>query len=198
MPTSAWLKAARARIGRAVLSTHGWSIDGGPPAVAKAVVCAAPHTTNWDLPFALAICWALELDLAWIGKDGLFQGAAGPLMRSLGGIAVDRSRRLNQVQAAAALFTTHERLLLLVPPEGTRGRAARWKTGFYYIAREANVPIVLAYLDYERKRGGFGEIFWPTGNLQEDEARIRAFYEDKRGKYPDNTTPVHFAPVPDA
>ncbi len=195
MSTPAWLKEARAKTGRAVLASYGWRIDGSAPNVQKAVICAAPHTTNWDLPFTLAICWALGLELAWIGKDSLFKGPAGPFMRGLGGIAVDRSKRLNQVQSAAELFATHDELLLLVPPEGTRSRAERWKTGFYYIALEAKVPIVLGYLDYERKQGGFGEVFWPTGNIHEDEARVRAFYSDKRGKFPEHMTPVYFAPT---
>lgn len=194
MSTPAWLKEARAKTGRALLASYGWKIDGGAPNVKKAVICAAPHTTNWDLPFTLAICWALGIELAWIGKDSLFKGPAGPFMRGLGGIAVDRSKRLNQVQSASALFAAHDELLLLVPPEGTRGRGERWKTGFYYIALEAKVPIVLGYLDYERKQGGFGEVFWPTGNIHDDEARIRAFYSDKKGKFPEHMTPVYFAP----
>ena len=195
MPTPAWLMEARAKTGRAWLATYGWTIDGEAPNVAKAVLCAAPHTTNWDLPFTLAICWALGIELAWIGKNSLFKGAAGPFMRGLGGIAVDRSKRLNQVQSAAALFEQNDRLLLLVPPEGTRGRSDRWRTGCYYIALEAKVPIVLGYLDYAKKRGGFGEVFWPTGNIVDDEARIREFYADKQGKYPECTTPVYFAPT---
>jgi 1-acyl-sn-glycerol-3-phosphate acyltransferase len=193
MATPEWLKKARVPIGRAWLAAAGWTIDGEKPSVAQAVVCAAPHTSNWDLPFTLAICWALEIELAWIGKDTLFKRGAGPLMRGLGGIAVDRSRRLNQVQSAAKLFEEHRELLLLVPPEGTRGKSDRWKTGFYFIAREAKVPIILGYLDFEKKRGGFGEVFWPTGDIRADEARIRAFYADKQGKYPANVTPVYFA-----
>jgi len=194
MASSDWVKRSREGIGRSWLATYGWTIDGAAPSVPKAVVCAAPHTTNWDLPFSLAICWALGLELAWIGKDSLFKNGAGPFMRGLGGVAVDRSKRLNQVQSAAQLFAEREELLLLVPPEGTRSRGERWKTGFYYIAREAGVPIVLGFLDYARKRGGFGEVFWPTGDIRADEERIRAFYADKQGKYPENTTPVYFAP----
>jgi 1-acyl-sn-glycerol-3-phosphate acyltransferase len=196
MSNADWRKKSRAQVGRTWLATYGWTIDGEAPAVPKAVVCAAPHTTNWDLPFSLAICWALGLELAWIGKDSLFKKGAGPFMRGLGGIAVDRSKRLNQVQSAAQLFEERDELLLLVPPEGTRSRGERWKTGFYFIAREANVPIVLGFLDYGRKRGGFGEVFWPTGDIHADEARIRDFYADKQGKYPANTTPVYFAPNP--
>ena len=82
MPTPAWLKEARAKTGRAWLARYGWTIDGGAPRVAKAVICAAPHTTNWDLPFTLAICWALGIELAWIGKDSLFKGPAGPFIVS--------------------------------------------------------------------------------------------------------------------
>ena len=195
MSTSPWLLDARERFGRAWLKTYGWTIEGVAPGIPKAGVCSAPHTTNWDLPFCLAICWALRIELAWIGKNDLFSGPAGPLMRALGGVAVDRTKSLNQVQAASALFEETERLLLMVPPEGTRGRAERWKTGFYYIALSAKVPIILGYLDYEKKCGGFGEVFWPTGNIVEDESRLRSFYAGKKGKFPDQATPVYFAPT---
>jgi len=185
MASSEWLKRSRAQIGRSWLATYGWSIEGEAPAVAKAVVCAAPHTTNWDLPFSLAICWALGLELAWIGKDSLFKKGAGPFMRGLGGIAVDRSKRMNQVQSAAQLSAERDELLLLVPPEGTRSRGERWKTGFYYIAREAKVPIVLGFVDFGNKVGGLGEVFWPTGDIRKDFEHLRKFYAGMKGKYPE-------------
>jgi 1-acyl-sn-glycerol-3-phosphate acyltransferase len=175
----------RNAIGRAWLRAFGWSIEGGPPPVAKAVVVAAPHTSNWDLPFALAIAWALDLDVRWIGKHTMFEIPIwGSFLRALGGIPVDRRERRDAVKAIADVFATHERLLLVVPPEGTRSAAKRWKTGFYYIAARAGVPIVLGFLDFGRRRGGLGEILVPSGDIEADFATLRAFYAPVRGRHP--------------
>lgn len=183
-------RLARRLVGRAWLAAFGWRIEGGAPAARKAVVIAAPHTSNWDLPFSIAVSFALDLDMSWIGKHTLFRVPFGSIMRALGGVAVDRRARHNAVTGIAALIDEAEELLLIIPPEGTRGRATRWKTGFYYIAVEAKVPIVLGFLDYERKCGGLGELFWPTGDIRADFERIRVFYEDIKGKYPERSGSV--------
>ncbi len=180
------LRPLRRAFGRAWLRAFDWSIEGDTPDARKAVVVAAPHTSNWDLPFALAVAWALDLDVRWVGKHTLFRPAArGRMMRALGGIPVDRRKRSNAVRAIAEIFDEHDQLMLLVPPEGTRGAATRWKTGFYWIAVEAKVPIVLGFLDYSRRRGGFGRVLVPTGDIHADFARLREFYADVKGKYPD-------------
>jgi 1-acyl-sn-glycerol-3-phosphate acyltransferase len=180
----------RRRIGKAWLRAFGWSVAGGKPDVTKAVIVAAPHTSNWDLPFMLAVSYALEIDIAWIGKHTIFAPPFGSLMRLLGGIPVDRRSRNNAVAAAVDVFRERDELLLVVPPEGTRKRAARWKTGFYYIAVGAEVPIVLGFLDYEKKQGGLGHVFKPTGKIDADMDAIRAFYAGIKGKVPGQTTDV--------
>lgn len=164
----------------------GWQIQGSLPAgAAKSVFIAAPHTSNWDLPYTLMVGFVLRLNMVWLGKASLFRGPWGPVMRWLGGIPVDRSRSNNLVAAsAAALVAAEGPVQLVIPPEGTRGRTRVWKTGFYYIALEARVPIVLAYLDYERKVGGLGGIFSPTGDVEQDMAQIKLFYAPIKGKRP--------------
>lgn len=179
----------RKRFGDAWLRAFHWSIAGGAPAVDRAVVIAAPHTSNWDVPFMLAIAWSLDLDIRWIGKHTLFEPPFGVFLKLLGGLPVDRRARHNAVDAAAELLKEYEargeRLLLVVPPEGTRGRAGRWKTGFYWIAKEAHVPIVLGFLDFGNKRGGLGDMLEPSGDIDADFRAIVDFYTPIKGKFPD-------------
>lgn len=179
-------------IGRSFLSAFGWHVEGGVPDVRKAVVVAAPHTSNWDLPFTLAVAWTLGIKIRWVGKHTLFRAPFGGLMRALGGVSVDRRGRHDAVTAIAEIVRAADELLLVIPPEGTRGKADRWKTGFYYIALAADVPIVLGFLDYGRKCGGLGTVFRPTGVLEDDVAAIRAFYGSIRGKYPENESEIDF------
>jgi 1-acyl-sn-glycerol-3-phosphate acyltransferase len=171
-----------AMLARAWLSSFGWRIEGAAPDVPKAVVVAAPHTSNWDLPFTLAVAAALGVRISWMGKHTLFRPPFGTLMRSLGGLSVDRRSPQGAVGAAVDLLARHERLLLVIAPAGTRGDAARWKTGFYRIAQGAGVPIVLGFLDYGRKVGGLGKVFTPTGDVERDMKAIQEFYAPIRGK----------------
>jgi 1-acyl-sn-glycerol-3-phosphate acyltransferase len=167
-----------------LLRCTGWRAEGDRPASAKYVLIAAPHTTNWDLLFFLAIAWHLEVEVSWMGKHTLFRGLFGPIMRALGGIAIRRDRASNLVDQMVEAFDRADSLALVVPPEGTRGYVAHWKSGFYHIALGARVPIVLGYLDYARKAGGLGPEIIPTGNMSEDMDQIRDFYVDIRGRHP--------------
>jgi 1-acyl-sn-glycerol-3-phosphate acyltransferase len=171
---------------RAFLRLNGWKVEGSLPAEArKCVLIAAPHTSNWDLPYTLMVAFVLNLNIYWMGKHSLFAFPFGPVMRWLGGIAVDRSRSTNLVSASAmALKAADGPVQLVVPPEGTRGRTTHWKTGFYYIALEAGVPIVLAYMDYARKVSGLGPVFVPTGDVDADMAEIKRFYAGVKGRRP--------------
>jgi 1-acyl-sn-glycerol-3-phosphate acyltransferase len=177
-------------IARLFLRLLGWEIEGVRPSSPRVVLIAAPHTTNWDFPITLAVAKVFGVKIRWMGKDSLFRFPFGGIMRSLGGIPVRRSQRNNIVQQMAEDLMKYDELALTVPAEGTRGRVEYWKSGFYHIAKTANVPIVLAYLDYTRKRGGFGPEILPTSDIRADMDRIRAFYADKQGKYPENFGPV--------
>ena len=170
----------------AFLRLTGWRVEGALPAHAhKSVLIAAPHTSNWDLPYTLMVAFVLHLNIYWMGKASLFRFPFGPVMRWLGGIAVDRSRANNLVAASAlALRESGGELQLIVPPEGTRSKVRHWKTGFYHIAREAQVPIVMAYMDYHHKRSGLGPVFQPTGDVEADMQAIKAFYAPFKGKNP--------------
>ncbi|WP_332749546.1 lysophospholipid acyltransferase family protein [Hydrogenophaga sp.] len=166
------------------LRLTGWRVEGALPAHAlRSVLIAAPHTSNWDLPYTLMVAFALRLNIRWMGKHGIFRAPFGGVMRWLGGIEVNREQSNNLVAASAkAIRESDGPLQLIVPPEGTRSKARYWKTGFYHIAREAQVPIVMAYMDYAHKRSGLGPLFEPTGDVDADMASIKAFYAPFKGK----------------
>jgi len=176
-------------IGRLYLRAFGWRLAGSLPC-RRAVVIAAPHTSNWDLPFMLAVSYALGAKPSWLGKRELFGGPLGWLLRRLGGIAVDRSAPQGLVGEAVARFGERDELFLVIPPSGTRARAPYWKSGFYHVARGAGVPIVCAYLDYRARVGGIGLSLTPSQSIGADMDRIRAFYADKQAKFPAQMTPV--------
>ncbi len=169
------------------LRLAGWTIEGSLPTNGdKSVLIAAPHTSNWDLPLTLMVAFSLRLHVYWMGKEELFKPPFRGIMMWLGGIPVDRKKANNLVNASIeALRAADGPLQLIVPPEGTRSNTRFWKTGFYYIALGAQVPIVMAYMDYDAKRSGLGPVFLPTGNVEADMATIKAFYAPMKGKNPD-------------
>ena len=171
----------------AFLRLTGWKVVGELPSNAvKSVLIAAPHTSNWDLPYTLMVAFALRLNVYWMGKTSLFKPPFRGVMMWLGGIPVDRSQSNNLVAASsAAIMRATGPLQLIVPPEGTRSGTRFWKTGFYYIAAGAGVPIVMAYLDYDKKVGGLGPIFTTTGDIDADMDAIKAFYAGVKGKNAD-------------
>lgn len=162
----------------------GWRIEGIDVLPAKAVLIAVPHTSNWDFPFALAIGAHYRLRINFMAKDSLFCWPIGGLMRWLGGIPVDRSKRSDAVSLMIAEFARRDEMHLVIAVEGTRDAVDKWKSGFYHIAVGAQVPIALAYVDYPNKRGGIGALFQPTGDYVADVNEMRLFYRDKTGKHP--------------
>lgn len=184
----------RRSIGRAVLWSRRWRIEGDPPALPKYVFIAAPHTSNWDLLYLLAISFASGVRISWLGKESLFRWPLGLVLRPLGGIAVARDQRSGLVASLAREFAAADRLIVVVPPEGTRSRTDHWRTGFYRIACAAEVPIVCGYLDYSRRVGGFGPVIEPSGDIAVDLALFQEFYADKQGKYPDEHSDIALRP----
>ena len=170
----------------AVLKLAGWKVSGQLPANGrKCVMIAAPHTSNWDLPYTLMVAFALRLNIYLMGKEQIFRPPFRGLMMWLGGIPVRRESANNVVAASIeSLQSADGPVQLVVPPEGTRSKARYWKTGFYYIAVGAQVPIVMAFMDYERKISGLGPVFEPTGDIEADMVTIKAFYAPFKGKNP--------------
>jgi 1-acyl-sn-glycerol-3-phosphate acyltransferase len=171
-------------IAQTILHLLGWKIEARLPKTRKFVLVGAPHTSNWDFIMMLLIMNALGLQLNWVGKDSLFNGSFGRLMHHLGGIPVDRSAHNGFVDQMVAEFNRREAMALVIAPEGTRGKSEYWKTGFYYIAQGANVPIALGYVDYASKAGGIGGSLQPNGDIHADMAPIAQFYSGITGKHP--------------
>lgn len=180
----------RKSIGKAVLRISGWAFEGPLPAARRYVLIAAPHTSNWDFVYMTAMSWVTGVRLSWMGKASLFVFPFGLLFRAMGGIPIRRDRRTSLVDQCAQRFAERAELVLAVPAEGTRGRGTTWRSGFYHIARRAEVPVVLGYLDYARRRGGLGPELRPSGDMRADMDFVRAFYADKTARYPERfTTP---------
>ncbi len=167
-----------------VFKCAGWKTDGHKPDLPRYVIIAAPHTSNWDFIYTLCLAFIYRLNPVIMMKNAWFRWPLGLLFRWLGALPIDRSQADNVVTRSIAKFHQRDRLILVVPPSGTRKRVLYWKTGFYHIANGAGVPIVLGFLDYRRKVGGFGPIVQPTGDIDADMALIRNFYRDISGKYP--------------
>ncbi|HEY1015728.1 MAG TPA: lysophospholipid acyltransferase family protein [Herpetosiphonaceae bacterium] len=172
-------------LARQALRLVGWRIEGQPPELKKFVVIGAPHTSNWDTAIMIAAGLYYGVRIHWLGKETLFKKPWGRLLMWLGGVPTRRGTNENAVDQAAAAFAGSESFVLVVAPEGTRGKASYWKTGFYYIAHAAQVPILFAYIDYRRKVVGVSpELLYPSGDIEADFAVIREFYSKVTPKFP--------------
>jgi len=180
----------RALIGRWFLKLIGWTRVGGLPSIDKFVFIAAPHTSNWDLILMIAAAWSMKAHVHWLGKHSLFKWPFGWMTRAVGGLPVDRRKPQGLVAQAVELFARSDVLFLAVPVEGTRGRRDHWRSGFYHIARGADVPVATGFLDYGTRRCGLGELIHLTGDMTADMDRIREFYRPVKGKYPELQGPV--------
>jgi len=171
-------------IARSILRLIGWRSHVVLPPTSRYVLIGAPHTSNWDFVIALLFMTMEGLPVRLMGKDSLFRGPMGVFMRSLGAISVNRRESTNMVDQVAAKFYEYDELIIGLSPEGTRKKTPCWRTGFYYIALKAKVPIVMAYIDYGNKVCGLGPSIIPTGDIQADFMIIRDFYSGIVGKYP--------------
>lgn len=168
--------------GRLALALAGWGFEGQLPNRRKAVLIVAPHTSNWDFLVGVAAVFALGVRVSFLGKHTIFRRPFGPLMRWLGGIPVDRTASTGVVQQTVERFHAADELLLGLSPEGTRRKVSRWKTGFYYIALGAGVPIVPVALDYGRQTVRFGAELTPSGDLATDIRLLEAFFATASGR----------------
>jgi len=169
-------------LGRSLLRLGGWRVVGDLPDVPKLVVIAAPHSSNWDGIWGFAAKLALGLEVRVLGKAQLFWWPLGPLLRRLGAIPVDRAAAQGTVGQAVALIRGSRRIWFALAPEGTRKRVERWKTGFWKIAHEAQVPILPAYFHYPERVIGFGPLFQTSDDMAADIAALRAWYRPWMGK----------------
>ncbi len=177
---------------RALLALLGWKIKGDFPSDKKMVVIFAPHTSNWDFVLMLMVRFCYKMKPAFLGKHTLFKAPTGWFFRMLGGIPVERSSSHNIVDQVVKVLKQREEVTLALAPEGTRSKTSKWKSGFYYIALKAKVPLLMAYLDSETKTIGFGDKIELSGNTQVDLQKIKDFYKDKRGIRPELESEIAF------
>jgi 1-acyl-sn-glycerol-3-phosphate acyltransferase len=164
----------------------GWKTEGDLNLLPKKFVAImAPHTSNWDLLFALGTLTALGIKFNWFGKKEAFRWPFAGLFKLLGGIPIERSTRHNMVEQTAALIRSRERVIIGIAPEGTRSNSKYWKTGFYRIAHQAAVPIAFGFLDWKRKVGGIGPLMETTGDIEKDLKVIRSYYKGVTARNPE-------------
>ncbi len=176
----------KAFLGKLILKILGWKSDYPKDyMVDKFVMIAAPHTSNWDLVYALAVFWKYKIPVKFFIKDTFTKGLHGGLFKTMGAIGVDRSKTGNLVHHAAATIQKMDKVALMVPAEGTRSKVKKWKTGFYHIAKKANVPVALGYLDYKNKVAGVGDLLTLTSDFDTDMKKIEDFYSTITAKYPE-------------
>lgn len=168
--------------GRFWLRVLGWRFEGEIPNVSKAVIVAAPHTATWDWPIGMLVIFSVGIKVYWLGKTEFVNGRFRPILHWLGGIPVDRSAANGVVDQTAQQFRVRNHFLLAIAPEGTRAMVPRWKLGFYYIARAADVPIIAVGLDYGRKKIPISPPISPHQSLATVVQQLAAFYEPVRGK----------------
>lgn len=170
-----------------ILKLLGWRIhEYQPDDVKKAVICVAPHTSNWDFVIGKIAFGYYGIPTKFLIKKDLFFFPLGILLRKLGGMPVDRNKKSNITQQAVEYFNTHDEFFLVFTPEGSRNYQPDWKKGFYHIAMNANVPIYLGFIDYKNKTGGFDGKFEPTGDVTNDILEIKRRLAKYSGKFPDN------------
>lgn len=171
-------------LGRVLLGWMGWRLGDPFPNVPKAVAVVAPHTSNWDWVVGTLASFAIGLRTRYLAKHTLFVGPLGWLLRRLGGIPLNRKAADGVVEQMVAEFERADQLVLGITPEGTRKPVRSWRSGFYFMAHGAGVPIVPAYMDWPSRTIGFGPPFFPTGDRRADMKSLRQFFRPYRGKFP--------------
>jgi len=171
-------------VARAFWAFSRWRLVTEPAPDRPTILIGAPHTSNWDFVFMLAITWRLDMRIRWLGKKSLFRGWRGPIMKGLGGIPVDRAAPSSVISEVLDRIRSGDAFGLVVTPDGTRSGHTHWKSGFYRIAREAQIPVTLGYVDRTTMTTGLGPTFELSGDVSRDMDRIRAFYKDKSGVRP--------------
>ncbi len=192
----------RQRFARWLLSRFGWSVrfDGLPgPA---GILLVYPHTSNWDFILGLLAKWQMDRPYRFVAKDSLFRGLAGAtvgrLLRRWGGWPVDRSQKSGIVEQLAEAMRTEPFFWVAITPEGTRGYTDYWRSGFYHLARRADVPVALACIDYGRREASVTEFVRVTGDVDADLGRMRAYYAGKVARRPESAGRIAFRERPES
>ncbi len=172
-------------LGRSILRLMGWEVEGVFPQQRKLIIVAAPHTSNWDFVFGMAAILALNLHCNWMGKHTIFRKPFAGMMRWLGGIPVYRERPEGIAEQMAGHIKNADAMLLVITPEGTRSKVENWKTGFLRISSAAECDILLASLDFAKKRIRVGDVFSTSNDVEQDVTRVREYFSQFTPRHPD-------------
>ncbi|MFZ1705192.1 MAG: 1-acyl-sn-glycerol-3-phosphate acyltransferase [Saprospiraceae bacterium] len=171
---------------RLILKIWGFKQTGHyPKEIKKKLYAVYPHTSNWDFPLGILMKGAIPMDVNYVAKDSLFKWPYAWIFKALGGIPVDRNKRTHFVDNMVDLYNKYDVLSFAIAPEGTRKKVGVWKTGFYYIALKAKIPLILVKFDYKNKEVHYSDPFWPTGNFDKDMIFIAKHFEGTIGKNPE-------------
>ncbi len=179
------------KLGRFILKLFGWKVVGDLPQDKKYLVVVAPHTSNWDFTVGLFARFSMGVKINFLAKNQLFFFPLGLLLKALGGAPVDRSKKSKTVEQVVEIFRSHDEFKLAITPEGTRGPVTRWKEGFYHIACQAQLPIVMVGPDYSTKELRIHEKFQPSGDIDRDFPKILEFFRTIKGCYPKDIPEYH-------
>ena len=175
-------------ISKVILWILGWKVEVNYPAdLKKYVVIAVPHTSSWDFPLGLLVRSAINRDIKFIGKHTLFKPPFGWIFRALGGYPVNREKSTNFVKAVVKIYEREDEFACLLAPEGTRKKVDKLKTGFYFIAKRANIPVIMVKFDFGNKKITFSEPFYTTDDQEADFAFIDNYFRGTRGKRPERS-----------
>lgn len=174
-------------IARSFFSITGWKVEGQlPEDIKKCIMVAAPHTSNWDFPYSLAAFYIMKVRINYLMKKEWLKFPLGSLFRAVGAIGVERSKSTNMVEQLVSRLNKAHEMRILISPEGTRSKTHKWKTGFYHMALQANVPIIMTSLDYKHKVARVGPMFHPTGDFKHDMQAVLDFYRHVIPRNPHN------------
>ncbi|MCW8885857.1 MAG: lysophospholipid acyltransferase family protein [Motiliproteus sp.] len=179
-------------LSRFILKQIGWKLDFDLPQASHYLLIGYPHTSNWDFILAMLAKGALKFKFRWLAKDTLFFWPLGILMRAMGGIPVNRRVSTGFTGQLKALYDDSDELVIVITPEGTRSHRDYWKSGFYHLASAAQVPVALGYIDYPGKKLGIGPLIELSGDPSADLKRIKTFYQDKIGRFPEKAGTIQF------
>ena len=164
----------------------GWKFENNfNPEVKKCVFIVAPHTSSYDFLIGILIRKIMGIEINFVGKKELFKPPFGWYFKAVGGAPIDRTGKQKKVDAIAEIFGKKDIFRLAMSPEGTREKTTTWKTGFYYIALKAEIPIIRVSFDYGVKKVKISEPYWPTGDFQKDYTEIFSYYDGVTGKIPE-------------
>ena len=169
---------------RFMMRRRGWRIEGKLPDLPKFVLIGAPHTSNWDFLLFLGVIFSLRANVHFMGKAELFRFPHGWFFRYCGGVPVDRKKSTGLVEQMVKAANESKNFILTIAPEGTRHQVVEWKRGFYHIAKNAGIPIVMAVVDGRHRTVRIGQVFHPTGDMEEDMKTIKGYFDGIVGIHP--------------